>query len=137
MLHNTTDNINNPIIRQILSGIGAEYTDEKIDRKLARYSKYETHYMYIWLENHKTVAICGVEICDEYVFIHDLYVDEISRRRGIGSQIIREVQVLYKLPIKAESDDDAVGFYRKVGFEISVAPPKHGTRHWALYKEKI
>ncbi|GLB65138.1 hypothetical protein NCCP2495_30180 [Dietzia sp. NCCP-2495] len=41
------------------------------------------------------------------------------RNRGVGTALVRWVQMQYAgLIIEAETDNDAVGFYRAAGFEI-------------------
>ena len=40
-----------------------------------------------------------------------------ARRKGIGKQLIRRVMELDDLEcVKAQTDDDSIGFYRKCGF---------------------
>ena len=44
-------------------------------------------------------------------------VSDNARRKGIGKQLIQRVMKSYDLEsIKAQTDDDSIGFYRKCGF---------------------
>ena len=44
-------------------------------------------------------------------------VSDNARRKGIGKQLIRRVMELDDLEcVKAQTDDDSIGFYRKCGF---------------------
>ncbi|NJC24110.1 ribosomal protein S18 acetylase RimI-like enzyme [Arthrobacter pigmenti] len=55
--------------------------------------------------------------------IEYLAVDESQRGRNLGTALIRHVCERYpSLPVVAETDDDAVGFYRRLGFDVSPAP---------------
>ncbi|AFK86105.1 GNAT family N-acetyltransferase [Thermoanaerobacterium saccharolyticum] len=69
-------------------------------------------------------SICGVIVLDtaqkEKIIILDIAVSKSSQHLGIGSKLINYVLVCLKPSIiLAETDDDAVGFYRKYGFEIN------------------
>ena len=46
-------------------------------------------------------------------------VDPVHRRRGIGQQMVRfSMETLHAARLYAETDDDAVSFYRSCGFAI-------------------
>lgn len=54
-------------------------------------------------------------------------VDLSARGKGIGSYMINQVIKDYGLrSVYAETDDDAVGFYRKDGFSITEFPKTYG-----------
>jgi uncharacterized protein with HEPN domain/GNAT superfamily N-acetyltransferase len=65
----------------------------------------------------------------EAVVIHHIAVAEAYQRKGVGRFIIESLLKEYQLPIELETDDDAVGFYRRCGFETT-ALMKHGVRRW-------
>ncbi|MDR3264006.1 MAG: GNAT family N-acetyltransferase [Clostridiales bacterium] len=48
---------------------------------------------------------------------------------GIGRMMIKELKAKYDKPLEAETDDDAVGFYRKCGFETAEIA-RNGIRRW-------
>jgi hypothetical protein len=50
------------------------------------------------------------------VFIDAIAVDEQFRNQGIGSTMINGIRKRFTLPVTLETDDDAVEFYRKIGF---------------------
>jgi GNAT superfamily N-acetyltransferase len=51
-----------------------------------------------------------------------LAVDASQRGRGLGAALIRSVRAQHpSLPLIAETDDDAVGFYSRLGFSIEEA----------------
>lgn len=57
------------------------------------------------------------------------------RNRGIGSQMIREFATCYNInKIVAETDDDAVEFYRKTGFSVAEFSATYDTETVTRYK---
>ena len=62
-------------------------------------------------------------------------VEKEFRNRGIASCIISEVAKRYKLnKIVAETDDDAVEFYRKTGFSVDEFSATYDTETVTRYK---
>lgn len=60
------------------------------------------------------------------------------RHQGIALQMIREVVRMHQLTyIEAETDDEAVEFYKKIGFEIKSLGEKYpGIERFHCYLEK-
>ncbi|MDR0288013.1 MAG: GNAT family N-acetyltransferase [Clostridiales bacterium] len=56
-------------------------------------------------------------VYNKAVVVHNIAVSPKMRKNGIGKAMITAVQEKYKTAVKAETDDDAVEFYRKCGFE--------------------
>lgn len=53
-------------------------------------------------------------------------VHESYRNRGVGTFMVREAAKIINAPkILAETDGDAIGFYKKLGFEIIEEEVKH------------
>jgi len=77
--------------------------------------------------------ICGiVEFYirdDAVIYIANIAVIEERRGQGIGGLMLSMLQKKFKLPIELETDDDAVDFYRKCGFEAE-SFEKNGVRRW-------
>ena len=62
-------------------------------------------------------------------------VDGSARKQGIGSYMIENIKNACNLKtIYAETDDDAVGFYRKNGFSITAFSEMHGDETFIRYK---
>ena len=135
MLQNIKCQLDDPKVRYLFGILGEEYTEDIINTKLSQYRDETTHFIYGWLKNNEIIGICGFELCDDFIYLKDIVIDKNMRGCGIGSTIIAALQEEFNLPIKAETDDDAVEFYRKILFDISDAPPKHGVRRYALYRK--
>lgn len=55
--------------------------------------------------------------------LHYLAVSEAARGVGLGARLIDAVRASAPgLPLRAETDDDAVEFYRSLGFTVRDAP---------------
>jgi ribosomal protein S18 acetylase RimI-like enzyme len=75
------------------------------------------------MENDEIFGVCGFRVYHtDRVEIMNIAVAENARKRGIGSAMVNALRDEFLLPIHAETDDDAVGFYRNVGFD--------GARRW-------
>lgn len=109
--------------KRILSVIAlSQYrpTAEKLASLARKYEADENIFSFACDENG---SICGVIVLrrlDCKVFeILSIASDPAHRNRGIASKLISfAVDTLKCSTIKAETDDDAVGFYRKCGFHI-------------------
>ena len=61
----------------------------------------------------EVLGICGFAIPSDKVRIRIISVEENARSRGVGSAMVAALQKLYSKDIEADTNDDAVGFYRK------------------------
>jgi inorganic pyrophosphatase len=121
MFCDISDKLKEPFVRQILSCCLGDSSEARIERAL---TEYEGEQFYGWLENGEPVAVCGFRVLADKVEICHIAVVENTRRKGIGRAIVAILREKYNMTIEAETDDDAVEFYRKCGFETT-----------ALYKE--
>lgn len=65
-------------------------------------------------------------INSEEITILDIAVDKTQQRNGIGKKLINFVLDNYKRKILiAETDGDAVDFYRKCGFQVNSLGEKY------------
>jgi len=126
--------LDNPIVRQIMSACVYKNSLDAAINKLVQYLNHPTWSMYGWLENGEIIGICGFEVHQtNRVDILHIAVSGDARKRGIGSAMLTALQELFCLPLKAETDDDAVEFYRKIGFETTAFQKTKGTcsfRRW-------
>lgn len=95
-------------------------SEEKIARAIKEYASNDSIRVFGYSKNH---VICGIIVLDvsgkECATIKAIAVEENHRKQGIGKGMIHHLirKALVKV-IVAETDDDAVGFYRNTGFII-------------------
>jgi len=65
------------------------------------------------------MGICGFRVLQNNVEICHIAVAENARGKGIGSKMVAALLDKYGMDIQAETDDGAVDFYRKCGFEAT------------------
>jgi ribosomal protein S18 acetylase RimI-like enzyme len=70
--------------------------------------------------------------------IRSIAVAPFWRHRGLGRGLLNALaERLRAERIVVETDDDAVGFYRRCGFTVEGVPPKFGRpRYWCVRESK-
>ncbi|MGV8882756.1 MAG: GNAT family N-acetyltransferase [Rhodoglobus sp.] len=72
----------------------------------------------------RVVAFVALSLNSDPLTIEYIAVDESVRGRGYGTALVEAVRNHAKDRIVyAQTDDDAVGFYRRIGFAISAGEP--------------
>ena len=141
MFQDIKPRIAEPDIGKIISYAAFDGSPESIAKISDEYRTSGALNFHGWVESGKIAGICGFEVHDGKVEIHLISVAEDKRRQGIGGAMISALQAMYGLPIEAETDDEAVGFYRKRGFETTeIMHPRRGKRHICVLRastEKI
>lgn len=114
-------------VKQLLSYAVGTATDEKLGNILEHvYSQGESK-LYVFID-HDDSALGIVGFKRERVSAEILHiaVNEHKRNCGIGRRMIDELRMLENLTeLTAETDLEAVGFYRKYGFEIQSLGEKY------------
>ena len=109
--------LNDPLVRHIISCSLFDQSAEGVDKAL---KKYPGEQFFAWIENGEPLGICGFRPLQDKVEICHIAVVEHARGRGIGNSIVTALREKYAMALEAETDDDAVGFYRKCGFGATV-----------------
>jgi len=111
---------------QLKELMGLAMAMERVEAEYAQYLEYPKRYLYLMDEE----AFIGIEMKDAArCEIRHIAVAGNSRSRGLGSRMIGEVAKLHGIrEIFAETDVDAVGFYRKNGFKIKSLGEKYPGR---------
>ena len=123
------DQLDNPAVREILAECVYDNSPAGLDRTAAEFRRKEGWLVYGWVENGEILGVCGFEVHADWVEILDIAVAKGAQRRGIGGAMVRALQEMYGRTVEAETDDDAVEFYRKRGFETT-AIQKYNVRRW-------
>ncbi|HWJ79532.1 MAG TPA: GNAT family N-acetyltransferase [Niallia sp.] len=111
-----------PTIRQLLSFASSEF---KIDQEYEKYLKSSNRKLFSFVTEGEIVGCIGIEIIslNECVMKH-IAVSLEQRGRGIGSRMIKCLSEQYQF-ITAETDKEAVNFYRKYGFKVTSLGEKY------------
>ncbi len=136
MFKDIKSRITEPEAGKIIALAAFDGSPEGVAQEAEKYLSSDNLHFYGWLDGDKILGICGFEIHADKTEIHLIAVAEEYHHQGIGSAMVTALQNTYHLPLEAETDDDAVGFYRKRGFETSAFHhPKWGvTRHTCILK---
>jgi ribosomal protein S18 acetylase RimI-like enzyme len=116
--------IRRPEVRELVSLSVGYPTPEKMDRVLRRYTDDPTRHL-IGFERAGSLdgldGYVGFEIHgDGSGTIWNIAVQPIARRQGLGRAIVRWlIDVAGLTHLTAETDNNAVGFYRRLGFTIT------------------
>ena len=139
MFHDIKMRITEPDVGLIISYASFDGTAEGIAKEAEKYLASEKLDFYGWVEDGRVVGICGYEVHTDKVEIHLISVAEDKQRQGIGSAMVTALEGLYNIPIEAETDDEAVGFYRKRGFRTTAFqhPQWNITRHTCVLNAEL
>lgn len=87
-----------------------------------------------WQEGDEILACVGAEQLVDAIGIRSIAVLPDWRNRGLARSLIDAlVERTGAARVVAETDDDAVGFYRCCAFTVADAPPKFGRpRYWCV-----
>ena len=111
-----------PSIRKLLSFATSEI---KVDQEYENYLNSLNRQLYSFELEGEIVGCIGIEFsslieCE----IKHIAVSLVQRGKGIGSKMINYITEQYPI-ISAETDNDAVGFYRDFGFDITSLGEKY------------
>ncbi len=105
----------NSIIRDLFQNI---LNIENIKDVEKYYSIIENE-LYSVSNNECIVGIVGLISTEQEVVIKHIAIQSHIQNKGLGTEFINEIHQLFpKQKLVAETDNDAVGFYTKLGFKI-------------------
>ena len=113
-------------------------TKEKIQARATAYAENPLCRVFYALDGTEPVGLCIVQTDDRQAEILALAVQEAYRKQGVGKGLIAYTQRQVRVPLTAETDDDAVGFYRRCGFCITSLGEKYPgvTRYHCSLKQE-
>lgn len=114
-------------VKQLLSYAVGSATDEHLNNILEQVYARSDSKLYIFMANNDlALGIVGFKRQGVSGEILHIAVDERKRNCGIGRRMIDELLLLENLTqLTAETDRDAVEFYRRYGFEIQSLGEKY------------
>ncbi len=110
-----------PAVRMLLSYSVGYPTPEKMERVIQAYLANSTRPLLGLERDGKLVGYVGYEVIEpNHLLIHNIAVEPPARRQGIGRQLIeRIISREGAQRVTAETDAQAVDFYRRCGFSAS------------------
>ena len=124
--------VDEPAVRKVLEH--SHGSPEAFEQACAHYRTGEWTFIG-WQEGEEVLACAGAEpLGSDTIGIRSIAVDPEWRHHGLGRTLLAGLAERSGAErIVAETDDDAVGFYRRCGFVIEDAPPKFGqARYWCV-----
>ena len=102
-------------------------TEEKLNLRADNYEADESVFALACVDGGIVIGVIVVKVLTRASFeILSIAVETAFRGKGIGSKLISSViERLSCSHICAETDDNAVGFYRKYGFDIKSLGEKY------------
>ena len=96
-------------------------TEEKFNKKIDLFLNDNSVKIFACLNQGKIIGVMVVSFIEEKkIEIIGIAVEVSARGKGVGSYMINQVVNNYGLlSVCAETDNDAVGFYRNNGFSIT------------------
>lgn len=99
-------------------------TEEKLSLIARGYLDDPAQICFAYAAEASPTAVCAIlglrlQACREAAIIQHIVVDEAYRGSGLGRLLLEDAAARYAIrSFTAETDQDAVGFYRACGFDI-------------------
>ena len=107
-------------------------TPERLLRRAEKYQADDRVNVYAYSENGEYKGIIVFKIEDNTAEILDIAVKPEYQGKGIGSRLINYIFSQFAAnKITAETDDDAIGFYKKYGFTVTDTKLNHDIKRYA------
>ena len=128
---NVKQNICDADILPLLAPSVFDPTPEKLNARAKRYLDNRNAFVYACREGGKYIGIVVFEVVGTRATVLDIAVDEACRKSGVGSRLLSFVLENFNISeLTAETDDDAVGFYKKYGFSVTETQTVYDARRY-------
>ncbi|MBO5089479.1 MAG: GNAT family N-acetyltransferase [Clostridia bacterium] len=118
MIKNIKDILCTQEIYNVYSACMFEPTFDKFKLKTEQMQNNSSVCVYGYFLNEKIIGVISTQETDEVIEIIGIAVDIKERHSGVGTNLIDYVKDKTQKTIIAETDSDAVMFYKKYGFHI-------------------
>ena len=106
-------------------------TEERLLNRAKKYQEDENTNIYAYKDNGEYKGIVVFEILNNSATILDIAVKPEHQKCGIGSKLIDFIFNSFNAQnITAETDDDAIGFYKKYGFTVADTKVEFDTKRY-------
>lgn len=112
-------------------------TPERLLSRAEKYQADDNTSVYAYSENGEYKGIVVFKIKEQTVEILDIAVKPEYQGKGIGSRLIDYIFSKFSInKIIAETDDEAIGFYKKYGFTVIDTRVEIYTKRYTCVKNK-
>lgn len=104
----------------------------RIARNLEAYRTDPGRQLFLWETGGRVVCAVGLHVRARQAEVLHIGTDPQERGKGFARALLSAVASALDLTaLSAETDEDAVGFYRRSGFQVREAAPRGGQRRFA------
>ena len=129
--------ITEPDILKLLAPSVYNPTEERLLNRAKKYQEDENTNIYAYKENSKYKGIVVFKTQNNSATILDIAIKPEHQGQGIGSKLIDFIFNNFNVhSITAETDDDAIGFYKKYGFAVAKTETKFNTKRYICVCDK-
>lgn len=129
--------ITEPDILKLLAPSVYNPTEERLLNRAKKYQENENANIYAYKENSKYKGIVVFKTQNNSATILDIAIKPEHQGQGIGSKLIDFIFNNFNVhSITAETDDDAIGFYKKYGFAVADTKVKFDVKRYSIIKER-
>ena len=129
--------ITEPDILKLLTPSVFNPTEERLLNRAKKYQEDENTNIYAYKDNGEHKGIVIFKIANNSATILDIAVKPEHQGRGFGSKLIDFIFNSFNVDnVTAETDDDAIGFYKKYGFIVADTKVKFDTKRYTCVKYK-
>jgi ribosomal protein S18 acetylase RimI-like enzyme len=129
--YNIKEIITEPDILKLLAPSVYNPTEERLLYRAKKYLQDENTNIYAYKHNGEYKGIVVFKIENKSATILDIAVKPEYQGWGIGSKLTDYIFSSFNAQnITAETDDDAIGFYKKYGFDIVKTEMKFDTKRY-------
>jgi GNAT superfamily N-acetyltransferase len=130
--------MDNATVHRLISYAAFDGLSDAVAKTVQKYQTDPTLHFYAWIENDSIHGVCGYEVHNDKIEIHLISTCEHFRNCGVGRAMVSALVDKYHMIIEAETDDDAVLFYQKCGFETTeFVDEVKGKRHACILNSQL
>ena len=130
--------ITEPDMSKLLAPSVYNPTQERLQNRAKKYQEDENSNIYACKEDGEYKAIIVFKIVNNSAAIHDIAVKPEYQGQGIGSILIDFIFDRFEVDnITAETDGDAIGFYKKYGFTVAETKVESDTKRYVCICESV
>lgn len=135
---NIREIITEPDILKLLAPSVYNPTEKRLLNRAKKYQDSENTCIYGFKHNGEYKGIIVFEISNDSAVILDIAVKPEYQGEGIGSKLVDFIFNYFNSQnITAETDDDAVGFYKKYGFIVADTKVEFDTKRYVCVCESV